>query len=225
MSAKTTSKRIKSRAPKPELMKLAEIFGPPPVLRTENPRHYDTLYAQFMSCFKPRDVFEMKQVRDMVDAGWLQIRYTHHQTVGVERWHRQTLQYQAGVYAGRVGQKSEALTQRPVVDTANTIDEVLSRRPTEFEHNRALEKSMPFQVDLEKLIASATFRFHKALELFEHYREGLGERLREKAEKIIDDAEYEVVDEGLPQSPSPSLAPSEEGSDDVETQDSSESKQ
>ena len=39
-------------------------------------------------------------------------------------------------------------------------------------------------------------RFNKALELFEHYREGLGQRLRQLTDQIID-AEYKEVDDAL----------------------------
>jgi hypothetical protein len=50
-------------------------------------------------------------------------------------------------------------------------------------------------------------RFNKTLELFEHYREGLGQRLRQVADQIID-AEYKEVEADRDQVPAPSLVPS-----------------
>ena len=46
-------------------------------------------------------------------------------------------------------------------------------------------KSILFQEQLDKLVASANKRFNDTLELFEHYREGLGQRLRRMAEEVL----------------------------------------
>jgi hypothetical protein len=49
---------------------------------------------------------------------------------------------------------------------------------------------------LDKWLTTAMVRFNKTLELFEHYREGLGQRLRQLTDQIID-AEYKEVDDAL----------------------------
>ena len=61
---------------------------------------------------------------------------------------------------------------------------------------------------MDKWLTTATVRFYKTLELFEHYREGLGQRLRQVTDQIID-AEYKEVDADRAQVPAPPLAPSD----------------
>ena len=81
---------------------------------------------------------------------------------------------------------------------------MLERNP-----HRALEQGSVFQEQLDKWLTTATVRFYKTLELFEHYREGLGQRLRQVADQIID-AEYKEVDTDRAQVPAPPLVPSDQ---------------
>ena len=95
-------------------------------------------------------------------------------------------------------------------DTAiKDVDEIVDRRPTELEHNRALEQGGAFQEQLDKWLTAAMVRFNKTLELFEHYREGLGQRLRQVADQIID-AEYKEVEADREQIAVPPLVPSDQ---------------
>lgn len=207
-----------SRTLKFDLKQSLALLGEPPVLKTEQPKHYDAMFHQFLHCFEPEDFFELLQVREMVNAGWEIKSYTRHKTVAVERWHRQSLEFQAQrrrLQAARREElerdQAEAMSRTPqdiglamrleekALDVVKDVDEPLTRTPTELEHNRALEKGMATQESFEKLIASATLRFHKALELFEHYRLVLAPQVRERAKKIIEDAEYQVVDNDLPE--------------------------
>ena len=89
------------------------------------------------------------------------------------------------------------------------IDELADRRPTELEHNRALEQCSAFQEQLDKWLTTAMVRFNKTLELFEHYRESLGQRLRQVTDQIID-AEFKEVDADRAQVPAPPLVPSDQ---------------
>ena len=157
-----------------------------------------------MDCFAPADILEWHLVNRLIEEAWFIKRYTRHQTVAVERWYQQSLEFQAQRVKAQRARKetlanslAERMTQRPpevadllhlegkVLDSPAELDEILLRTPTELQHNRALEKSMLFQEQLDKLIASATKRFNDALELFEHYREGLGQRLRRVAEEVL----------------------------------------
>ncbi|MGB8738913.1 MAG: hypothetical protein WCD52_01290, partial [Xanthobacteraceae bacterium] len=83
------------RASKPDPIDMVLFLGPPPVLRTEDPKHYDAMFAQFMDCFEPEDYFELLQVREMVNAGWHIKRYTRHKTLTVERCYKQSLEFLA----------------------------------------------------------------------------------------------------------------------------------
>ena len=85
------------------------------------------------------------------------------------------------------------------------VDEILERTPTELEHNRALEKGIIFQEQLDKLTSSATKLFNEALLLFEHYNEGLGRRLRQAAQKLLQPSCGQQSENPLPQTEAPSI--------------------
>ena len=76
----------------------------------------------------------------------------------------------------------------------------------ELDHTRALEKSLGTEDQYEKLITAENAKFHKAYELFAHYRQALAPELKKRAQQIVEDAEYSVVDEEAPQIEAPSTA-------------------
>lgn len=203
------------------------MFGPPPVLRTESHVQYKGILDRYMELFEPQDVLELTLLTQLVNEVWLIQRYRRHQTLGIERWHQQSLAFQTQRNRSqdarkeqRASEKAEAKTLKPsdiaklvhledCVETAvRDVDEIADRRPSELEHNRALEQGSAFQEQLDKWLTAAMVRFNKTLELFEHYREGLGQRLRQVADQIID-AEYKEV--GADREPAaPPLAPSDQ---------------
>jgi hypothetical protein len=151
-----------------------------------------------------------------------------HQTLGIERWHQQSLAFQTQRQQSQdarkessARRKAEKMTLKPaditelvhLEDNAESvvsdIDEIADRRPTELEHNHALEQGSAFQEQLDKWLTTAKVRFYKTLELFEHYREGLGQRLRQVTDQIID-AEFKEVDADRAQVPAPPLVPSDQ---------------
>jgi len=210
------------------LADLETLASPPPVLRSEDRELYEKIRDRFMACFAPKDVLEWHLVNRLIEEAWFIKRYTRHQTVAVERWYQQSLEFQAQRVKAQSARKetlanslAERMTQRPpevadllhleekVLESPAELDEILQRTPTELQHNRALEKSMLFQEQLDKLIASATKRFNDTLELFEHYREGLGQRLRWVAEDILKADGPEHDGDGSPETEGPSIVPSE----------------
>lgn len=213
------------RASKPDPIDMVLFLGPPPVLRTEDPKHYDAMFAQFMDCFEPEDYFELLQVREMVNAGWHIKRYTRHKTLTVERCYKQSLEFlaqrtrsQNAKREALIKDQTEAAAQIPQdiagavrleeksLDVVRDVDEILARAPSELDHTRALEKSLGTEEQYEKLIAAETAKFHKAYELFSHYRQVLAPELRKRAQQIVEDAEYSVVDEEVPQIEAPATA-------------------
>jgi hypothetical protein len=214
---------------KVDFAKIEALSGPPSVLRSEDRELYEKIRDRFMACFAPEDVLEWHLVNRLIEEAWFIKRYSRHQTVAVGRWYQQSLEFQAQRAKAQSARKetlansfAERMTQRPpevadllhlegkVLDSAAELDEILLRTPNELQHNRALEKSMLFQEQLDKLIASATKRFNETLELFEHYREGLGQRLRRVAEEVLK-ADGPLHDgNGSPQTEGPSIVPPEE---------------
>jgi hypothetical protein len=171
---------------------------------------------------------EWQLINRLVDEAWFIKRYSRHQTLAIERRHQQSLEIQAQWLKTRNARKEQSaksmvdrMTQKPaevadllhleekVTEAASEVDEILGRTPTELQHNQALQESILFQEQLDKLIASSTKRFNDTLELLEHYREGLGQRLRQIAEEALK-AEA-PVNAGDGQIEEPSIVPLEQG--------------
>jgi len=210
------------------LKTMRAMFGPPPVLRTESHVQYKALFDRYMELFQPEDILELTLIMHLVNDLWLIKRYMRHQTLGIERWHQQSLGFQTQRQRSqdarkehRAREKAEAMTLKPndiaklvhlednIETVVSDIDEIADRRPAELEHNHALEQGSAFQEQLDKWRTTAMARFYKTVELFEHYRQGLGQRLRQVADQIID-AEYKEVDADCAQVPAPPLAPSDQ---------------
>jgi hypothetical protein len=202
------------------------MSGPAPVLRTEDRDHYDKIRAYFMAWFSPQDILEWQLVRRLIDDAWFIARYSRHQTVAVERWFQQSIDFQVQRVISQQARNEAAAkhiadqtTQKPaevaqllhlekkVVDLHLEIDEIRQRTPTELEHNRALEKGIAFQEQLDRLVASATRRFNETLQLLEYHKEAFGQRLRETAKQLSEPEEESPP----PQTDEPSIVPSDDG--------------
>jgi hypothetical protein len=200
------------------------MFGPPPVLRSESHVQYLAIFDCYIEHFDPQDVLEVTLITHLVNDVWLIKRYLRHQTLGIERWHQQSLAFQTQRYQSQdarerhATEKAEARTLKPAditelvhledsFDTAiKDVDEIIDRRPAELEHDHALEQGSAFQEQLDRWVTTAMVRFNKTLELLEHYREGLGQRLRQVVDQIID-ADYNEISPRSKQITAPSLVP------------------
>jgi hypothetical protein len=74
-------------------IELEALSGPPPVLRTEDRKLYDQIRAQFMSCFKPKNILEWQLINRLVEEAWFIKRCSRHQTLAIERWYQQSLEF------------------------------------------------------------------------------------------------------------------------------------
>jgi hypothetical protein len=207
------------------------LFGPPPVLSSENATHYNQMWHQFTALFKPNDIAELMMIRNLVDANWEAQRYVRHRTLSVERRYRQSDEYRqkrAEEIKKRHDAEIERLAQKIGVPASEFLkkcqldseleaikidmDEIFERIPSEIEHARALESAIDYHLQIETLLNGAMRRRDSAIALLDLYCAGLGHRLREEAEKIID-ATATVVEKPNLQIEAPSIVPNEgEGS-------------
>ena|SRR5215510_6343431 len=81
--------------------KLRELFGPPPVLSTENQKAYDDLTMHLLQVFRPHDLIELMYIRQLADITWEIVRYTRHKTLAIDRKFRARLEFQAKRERGR----------------------------------------------------------------------------------------------------------------------------
>ena len=151
-------------------------------------------------------------IRDYVFEAWHINRLRRHGVVAIERWYRQSQAYQvqrAKVLKtrrdDRVNELAERLGQTPadlaqlihledkVLEGVGDIDDLFARKASEMEHDRALEKSIQFHEQLERLIESATARRNDALRQLELYRKGLGQLVIEATAYVIDEDRPDFV--------------------------------
>lgn len=212
----------------PEITALWSLFGPPPVLGTENQEAYDTLRIEYAAYYRPSNAMQVKLVRELVDMDWEIIRLTRHHTVVIDRYYRRKLENEAFKLRFE-NQKnkdrvSDATKRHPrelveiaalqaVVDkTTSDIQEIFKRPPTELDHNLALEQGADFLDALDRWRNAATARRNNVLKLLEYY---CGSPNDDGEATAI---EYrEVQSPELERKPSPPLAPEKVVTDDVAT--------
>ncbi len=142
-----------------EITGLWALFGPPPVLSTENQQAYDQIRAGYVAYYKPTNSLQMKLVREVVDTEWEMSRFSRHRTVVIERRFRTQLEnYASQLRSNNAGRKQEAerLSEYPsaveklarlqavISRTESDIEEILKREPAETDHNRGLEQAAAF---------------------------------------------------------------------------------
>jgi hypothetical protein len=156
------------------LAELRNLFGPPPVLSSEDRDHYDEMWDKLTECLNVKDFVELMFVTQVMNETWRISRYVRHDALAVERRFRQSLEFQAMRNKQRKERREAAFRDlaekagRPITNLARLeeledrmvgsvqdVDDILQRTPTEFDHNRALEAGILFHEQLDKLIASA----------------------------------------------------------------------
>jgi hypothetical protein len=179
-----------------------------------------------------RDFMELLLIRQVQNETWKILRYTRHQTLGIDRRFRESLELQVKAQkeqAARRGALAKELAQQTgrsetelarvlylrgiVMSSVDDVDAILDREPTEIEHNKALEAGIVFQEQLDRLINSSLKRRNEAIEQLDFYRAGFGQRWREISDQILD-AEATEIGEAK-QIMAPTLTPTDEPSESV----------
>lgn len=214
-----------------EVAELWALFGPPPVLSTENQKAYDTIRAEYVALYRPWNTLQVRAIREVVDQDWEIFRFTRHRTLGIDRRFRNQVENQALRARIQNAQNKEqaqhlakyqpgdiaqlAQLQAVIEETESDVEKILTRQPDERAHNLALEQGAAFMDQLDKWLNSATARRNAARQFLDY----CCDRPHDKDEVI--DADYEEVqNRQLEQKPSPSLAP-EVIANDVAAQNSS----
>jgi hypothetical protein len=203
MNAESMKPRTKT-----DLVALAAVFGSPPLLSTESLEHYYELVDQLTEVLHPNDGLELLLVRQVWQESWKILRYERHQTLAINRGVRQIGEFQAAQDAERDAKRS-ALSKNPaeaagrprtelsqmrelcqvIEASVEDIDALADRARAhrlELMNDRALEKGIIYQEQLDRLISAAMKRRKDALEQLETYRVLVGRRLRQLTDKILD---------------------------------------
>jgi len=170
------------------LADIKKFFGPPPVLSTESAKAFDDALVALIQEYWPVTYFEKMHIRDIVDDTWEKGRYKRNKALAIERRYRQDLEAQAErqKLAAENAKRTAILAQqraeheRPasLVDRvcevedvlweeAGDVDDILTRAPTVHDHALALERSIEYVVQLDKLQNNCAIRSHNSFQSFE----------------------------------------------------------
>ena len=180
------------------LAQLRDLFGPPPVLSSENLQAYHEMLRRFIECFQPQDFFETVLMKDVTDGTWEAARYSRHKALLLHRRYRdrreaeakrrkESAQNKAELARRVAASKGEAATE-PVEALDHLVaecDAILLEPATELDHNRILEVTLVYLEKLDKAQIIALAKRNKALDQLEWYRDGLGRRLRTVSDDFI----------------------------------------
>ena len=177
---------------------LLQLFGPPPVLFSENIKSYELVLERLLETFAPRDFMEQLLIKELADHTWEAMRYGRHKTLVMERRFRDRLGFQEArrklAAQGKNGETSNtqqngkpATSPEDILDgLAEEIDAILLPPATELAHARALEVGMNYYERLDKSQSLALARRDNVLQQFERHRDGIGHLLRQVSDKIIE---------------------------------------
>jgi hypothetical protein len=199
-----------------EVLRNMSLFGPPPVLSTEDPKAFEELFLNLVRCHRPRDFLSSMLVWEIAVDTWNVRRCTLHGTITIDRSLRARIEAEVKgerlmkaenekalrVKAERFSQSPRdiaelAALQEMVDNRAARIDEILDRQPNDIDINIAFRGSVKFLHDLDQLHNSADRRrFGKYVLLEKH--SAILDRSAQETDKIVD-AEFQEVEAGLPE--------------------------
>ncbi len=180
---------------------LRQLLGAPPVLSTERIRSYQEIMGRLMECLAPCDFMEQMFVKELTDCTWEMARYTRQKTLAMERGFRKHLKFPGqDALAAKdtvplaAQDKAQDIVQDIAQDMApqkaagesNSLVDGADAISVELDHAHALEATLGYHERVDRLLITATARRNNVLDQIERYRDGLGYRLRQASDRIIE---------------------------------------
>lgn len=204
---------------------IKSLLWPPAILSTESVERFEKVFDQLVAAFDLQDMVEATLVWDFAVASWESNRYTRNRALSFDRGFQKELYCQVEKIKGQRARKQDprcgvSLNYNPsqseienlmrreggADNSDSEIGEILNRTPSESDHSYALEKGINFHKDVEFLIASLTKRRNGALQMLDFYRAGLGRRVDDAMNEILE-GEYKVISEQPQNIESPPVVP------------------
>jgi hypothetical protein len=204
---------------------IKSLLWPPSILSTESAERFEMVFDQLIATFDLQDMVEATLVWDFAVASWECNRYTRNRALSFERGFQKALCCQVEKIKGQRVMKQDPkcrvllnfnpsqseidnlMRREGGADNSDSeIGEILNRSPSESDHSYALEKGINFHRDVEFLISSLTKRRNGALQMLDFYRAGLGRRVDDAMNQILE-GEYKVISEQPPNIESPPVVP------------------
>jgi hypothetical protein len=130
---------------------LKDLFGPPPVLSSEDAKAYDAMWARILESLKPNDFIEQMFGKDLTDATWEMKRYSRHKILVVERQIRD----------------QQEMEETEEAEEADQLEESAVEEKSERADPPAGAGEQTEQVEEVKQAGAQTTQFERMLELAE----------------------------------------------------------
>jgi hypothetical protein len=162
------------------------MFGPPPVLSSENKEAYDALRKGYVAYYRPARVWQVSLIRQLVDTLWEVHRQLRYRTEAIERYHqyrvrrwrksidlvvdkrkqevRDLLPYAADYDFLR---EQVASLETDIATLEARIEEML--QPNDAKHCLALEEAAKYVDKLDKWLKNASTRCNNLLKILEYF--------------------------------------------------------
>jgi len=216
-----------------QIAALLAIFGPPPVLSSEDKEGYAALLKGHIAFYRPTHPMVVSLIKQLVDTEWEIFRFVRNRSESIERRFRNWREDRVSQLERKNKERKQHLgtlenftnaqrqsiyqVEKTIKDTETRIKVLAERDATVGEHNVQMEAASDFFDRSDKYLTTATARQNNLLQLLECYC-GPAEQRSE-----IADAEFkEVQAQEVKQITSPPVAPPEVVADDVTAQDHSE---
>lgn len=99
------------------------ILGSPVLLTTESDKQYNEMLDHLIEALQPDDGLEFLLVRQVLHETWKILRYERHQTLGIDRRFRQSVEFQTTLKAERL-KKRDALATKLAEKTGRPATEL-----------------------------------------------------------------------------------------------------
>lgn len=171
---------------KTEIAAQWEMFGPPPVLSSENKETYYKFRNACVAYYRPTDDRHWLWIKELVDTQWEILRYLRYRTTAIERSNRirmrqwrkkadQILEMRKNQFSkldlqfADVGHEQVVSLQNRIAKLEAAIEEIAQRKPDDVEHSQDLETAVRFVEKLDKWLKNATTRRNTLLKILEFY--------------------------------------------------------
>jgi len=194
-----------------EVRRYMAMFGPSPVLSTEDPKAFEELFFNLVRCHRARDFQSLMLVWEIAVETWNVRRCTLHGTITIDRSlrartenevkgerlmkaeHEKALRDKAQKFSQSPRDVAELAALQEMVDNrAARIDAILDRQPNDIDINIAFRSSVKFLHDLDQLHNSADRRRYGKYVLLEKHSAIL-DRSAQETDKVVD-AEFQEVE-------------------------------
>jgi hypothetical protein len=178
----SSTKSEEEKSIETKVAELRQLFGPPPVLKSENVQAYDELLARLLRSHKPRSYFQEMWIKQLADCEWEINRYMRYTSLSMERRFRARIEFQEQRQNAAANQNKGAPANRPDPPTApeellaglaEEVDAILLEPAAELDHFRALEVGIVYHGRLDKARNAAILRRNAILEQYQRYSDGL----------------------------------------------------